>query len=649
MSRTSIALLLACALSAALVSQLEPRMVWVSYAFFAFVTAGLLDRRARAGKPVVGLSLSAAVFLAGAGGAAYGINPALWPLTLGTFFCAGGALLVAFRHHARTTFRFLTTRAAFYGVAATLLSVFVVAAVVSLNVLAARHPLQIDVTRAGVHSLSEETMSVLGSLRQRLRLHAFYRPDEAPARGRVWPVLRRYADASPLVAVELHDPDRDPALATRLGVRADGPRVVAEYGVHSAKVLPRGPDLSLIDARDPQRLVSFRELGEADVTTAILRATRVRPRVCFLGGHGERSLDDENAAGFSALRELLADQNLEGVSLSLGEPPAPTVAGEPAGPAPEGRGDGGALADGGVATNTGIVTKNYINSNSASSTFSPISDGGGSPSAPLGGSGSSGSSGSSGNSGSAPPAMMHSLAGCKAVIIAGARATLFAPEAAALRQYVQRGGGLVVLAEPGVAEGPLGALFAAAGLRLSEGTVSDPGGETRGAGIVAPREVREHAITHTLRLAPAAALYLDGARIVDAVSQSASVLLESAPQAFASPLPGSPFASGRDRQGPLPLAAAAPLGQGRLVVVGDSDLCGNRYLRFAGNQMFTVGVLRFAAGDEKPVVIKPQGWQHSRLTWTDTRRRLVRVLTQAVLPGLALFFAIYLWRTRRRL
>src|SRR4051812_15556892 len=114
MSRVAIALLLACALAAGLVSRFVPAMEWIAYAFLGFVTAALLDRRARAGKNVGGPSTIIAVLLAGAGAAAYGISEALLPLSFGTWFCAAAALLVGFRHRATGLFRFFKSRAAFY-------------------------------------------------------------------------------------------------------------------------------------------------------------------------------------------------------------------------------------------------------------------------------------------------------------------------------------------------------------------------------------------------------------------------------------------------------------------------------------------------------------------------------------------------------
>src|SRR4051812_24826926 len=119
MSKVAIALLLACALAAGLVARFVPAMEWVAYAFLGFATAAMLDRRARAGKNVGGLSTIVAVLLAGAGATAASISDALLPLSFGTWFCAAAALLVGFRHRATGLLRFFTTRAAFYGVLAT--------------------------------------------------------------------------------------------------------------------------------------------------------------------------------------------------------------------------------------------------------------------------------------------------------------------------------------------------------------------------------------------------------------------------------------------------------------------------------------------------------------------------------------------------
>jgi hypothetical protein len=562
-SRVALGLLAAAVVAAALVSRLVSFVEWVAYVFLALFTAAILERRARGGAPIGRMGPAVAVLLGGAGGAAYGIAEELAPFALGAAFAAGAALLVTLWHEARRLLAFFRSRAAFYGITALVLSASVVCAVVAVNVLAARSPVQIDMTQARVHSLSAQTLELLAAVPGEVTLHAFFRKDEGVARARLGPLLERYRAASPRLRVAFHDPDREPRLVADLGVREDGPRLVAVSPLGSARVLPSGRGVTVLDTRNPARMIHFREFTEADITNGIVRATRPRPRVCFLTGHGEAALGEEGPAGLAGLRRALEDHNLEPWPLSLA-------------------------------------------------------------------------------------AKAEVPAACRAVVLAGPKAPLFPGEVAALAAHLRRGGGLVLYVDPGVDPG-VGDLLGGAGLSLGAGTISDPRGEGLGPGMVAPARFGSHEATWPMAGAQGAPLYFDGARPVEAAAERGTVLLESAPESWAGPSPGEKFEPGRDRKGPLPLAAAGTTGSGRVAAVGDADVVSNRYLRFPGNRLFALGVLKWAAGEEKPIVLKPHGWRHGRLTWTEARRRIVRIVTQGILPGLALFIAIYLWRTRRRL
>jgi hypothetical protein len=564
MSRLAIGLLGAVAIAAVLVSRVVPWVAWVADAFLAFLTAAVLDRRARLGHPVGRMAVGVAVLLGGCAAAAYAVSDAFAPFALGAVFAAGAALLVAARHEGRKLFAFLGTRPAFYGVTALLLTLAVTSAVVAGNALVARSPAEIDMTRARVHSLAQESLLVLSEVRGDLSVHVFFRREEAAARHRLAPLLERYERASPRVRVLFHDPDLEPRLTAELHVHEQGARVIVVSERGMVRIVPSGRILSVRDPQDGRRLLQFREFTESDITNGILRATRPRPRLCFLTGHGERGLDDAGPSGYALLRRALEDNNFEIAPLSLGA------------------------------------------------------------------------------SAAVPDA-------CRAVVVAGITAAIFPGEALALRRHLEHGGGVLIFAEPGVDPG-LGELLGEAGIALGDGTVADPRGEGLGPAVVVPDHIGTHASVTAFAGTSGLALYLDGARPIEARGKEAAVLLESSPAAWAGPMPGEAFRSGRDRKGPVPLAVAGTTPhKGRVAVVGDADFASDRYLQFPGNRLLALALSRWVAAEDKLVAVKPHGWKHSRLTWTSARRRLVRVLTQAVLPGLAIFIAIYLWRTRRRL
>jgi hypothetical protein len=552
MTRMTLALLLFAALASGVLSRVAPVLEYATGAFLALAVAVMLERRARRGRTVVALSLSCAALCGGAGAALWGVSDAFAPFAMGAAMCAAAALLVALRYGGGRLFRALGTRAAFYGALALVVAVAAVAAAVALNVLAARHPVALDMTRARVHSLADETLTVLASLREPVDLHVFFRPDEEPARARVARLLRRYADASDRVRVSFHDPDESPAFTAQFGIRADGPRLVAVQGARAAKVSPRGAMLSMIDSREPSKIIHFKEFTESDLTTGILRATRARPRLCWVSGE-----PNEHAG----LRQALADQNL-----TLGTARRP-----------------------------------------------------------------------------------EDWKVCEALLISAHGATGAAAYASQIEGFVREGRGVWLMLGPGDDVAGFASLLAAAGIAARDHTIVETGGEGGSPLMIAATRFGSHAATTTLEGTRGLAVYFAGARPIDPVQPGAVVLASTSERAFATPAPaGATFAPGRDRRGPIPVAVAGALGKGRVVVVGDTDFVTDRMIRFPGNQVLAVGIAAFVSGDPRPVAVKPHRWEHGRLVWTDTRRRIVRIVTQAVMPGVAIFWAVYLWRTRRR-
>ena len=202
----------------------------------------------------------------------------------------------------------------------------ILAAILALmvNVLAIRHPLRVDITRARHFSLTPETRRLLARLPGEVRLTVFLGADHELAR-EVRQLLREYEHAAPRLRVEFVDPHRDLARSKELALQYD----------------VREPNVLVLEAGSRTRLLPAAELAEAGAAPGAGRRFRgeqvlsnalrnlAQPRkavVYFLTGHGERRLDDfDPYAGYSILARTLEKRHMEVKALAfsgLGAVPA---------------------------------------------------------------------------------------------------------------------------------------------------------------------------------------------------------------------------------------------------------------------------------------------------------------------------------------
>src|SRR4029453_9049121 len=127
----------------------------------------------------------------------------------------------------------------------------------------------IDVTREKVYTPSATAMAVVDELRTPVHITYFYRSDD-PIGQRARNILEVMGRRNPLLTVLTVDPDKQPELARREGVRLYNAAIVEAAG---RRVLIQGTD-------------------EAEIAIGIQRVLRTRSlTVCFLEGHGEFSMD----------------------------------------------------------------------------------------------------------------------------------------------------------------------------------------------------------------------------------------------------------------------------------------------------------------------------------------------------------------------
>ncbi len=192
-------------------------------------------------------------------------------------------------------------------------SVFVVAAIfILVNYLGYRHWMRGDWTKAKIYSLSSTTKKLVASLKTPVDVTVFM-SREARTYPQVNELLERYRRLSPaMIRIERLDPRRNLARAQAL---------VSEYNVRQNTIVFRsGPrkkyvtedqlgdvDFSGVPGQ-PGSLKNFK--GEQAFTSAIIAVTSEKsPKIYFMTGHGEKSIDDAGERGFSEIKDLLGKDN----------------------------------------------------------------------------------------------------------------------------------------------------------------------------------------------------------------------------------------------------------------------------------------------------------------------------------------------------
>lgn len=162
---------------------------------------------------------------------------------------------------------------------------FVLGIVVIVNILSAYYHWRADVTPEKLYTLSDQTLTLLGSLKEPVRVTGFYRQGtESGARD----LFKSYAYHSREFRYEFVDFDKNPARAQKYE-RLPYRTTVVEYGGKSEQI---------------------NEESEEALTNAIIKVTRGQSKkIYFLGGHGERAPRVIAEDGYSIVRDRLKAMN----------------------------------------------------------------------------------------------------------------------------------------------------------------------------------------------------------------------------------------------------------------------------------------------------------------------------------------------------
>ncbi|MBI3621612.1 MAG: GldG family protein [Nitrospirae bacterium] len=260
-----------------------------------------------------------------------------------------------------------------------------------------------------------------------------------------------------------------------------------------------------------------------------------------------------------------------------------------------------------------------------------------------------------------------------ALVIGGATKFMAPQEMEAVRGYLNKGGRLLVLADPLTATG-IEPLLADWGVTLDQDLVIETSISLFGAGlemVVARTYSKTHVVTREFSLNTAfpavRSLRFDAAK---ASTFSHENLVTTSDKSWGeTDLKNQQveFDRLRDLKGPLVLALAvqtAPPQQGqpppapaastpssaaRLVVFGDSDFATNGFFRLYGNGDLLLNVINWLGADEEAISIRPKEANASPLILSDEQEGIFFWVSVVVMPGAALLAGLVAWQWRRRL
>jgi ABC-type uncharacterized transport system involved in gliding motility auxiliary subunit len=473
-------------------------------------------------------------------------------LTFGLGACCLILFLVSYFHRLK---EFSARRSTRLGANSFLMVAMFVGILGIVNILAARHDKNWDLSETQSFTLAPQTHKVLRSLKQDVRVMVFAQ-DRSPGSNAYRDLLDSYRGATDRVTVEFVDPERRPDEARKHGITRLNTAVL-ESGTETVRITTP---------------------SEAELTSALIRVTRdTKKRILFLEGHGEHSLNDRERTGYETVKEALTKQGYDVGSLSL-------------------------LQESAVPDNTSVL------------------------------------------------------------VIGGPQRVVTADERERLKQFVAKGGRLLIMVDPEIKTG-LDELLQQWGVTLGPGVLVDMQDRLALGDLTAllVRTFTEHEITQDLN----SAVLMPSTRHLLFSDEAAKEwdfvpLARTSPRSWAeTELDGKviSFNTGKDVQGPLPLAGAltpkkAPAeGQPRpaVVVVGNSTFASNAYVNFPGNTDFFLHVIGWLAQERDLVSITPKEPAFRPFVPNPNQERILLYVQVLLLPTATFFYGLSVWRRRRRL
>lgn len=184
-----------------------------------------------------------------------------------------------------------------YGTGAFISVVSTLGIIIVLNYLLFRTDVRFDVTEGKFHTVSAQTVRVLKNVEGEIEIIGFFK-DTGVDREGFQDLAKEYSHRNDNIKVKLINPDKEPGIAKKYGVK--------EYG---SVVIGRGDKVVKLRLTDPIT-GGILNNSEEKITNAILKLTRESEKTLyFLTGHGQRDMGNSvDAEGFGLLRRTIIDE-----------------------------------------------------------------------------------------------------------------------------------------------------------------------------------------------------------------------------------------------------------------------------------------------------------------------------------------------------
>ena len=193
--------------------------------------------------------------------------------------------------------RHFSKRSSKLGTNTTLLTLGVIIILIIVNVLGYQHHKRFDLTTQKLFSLSDQTKKIVGGLKSDVTVVRFSKTPDPQFDD----LMTEYRDLNSRLRYQNVDPQEKPEVAKEYGATHIGD-VIVSSGSRKQTIAP-----------NPEAPVS-----ESDVTSAILKVTNDKVKnVCFVTGHGEKSLTDTAGTGYSQVDAGLKKEGYATDSVNL--------------------------------------------------------------------------------------------------------------------------------------------------------------------------------------------------------------------------------------------------------------------------------------------------------------------------------------------
>lgn len=192
--------------------------------------------------------------------------------------------------------RFFSRRSSQLGTNTTILSIAIIGILGVLNYLGYEHHKRFDLTSEKLYTLSDETHKVLAGLKEDVNVVRFAKDPDI----RLNDLLDEYKNLNPHFHYQTVDPQEKPEIAAEYGAKHVGDVIIAAG-----------------ERKEPIESTTG-DISEQDITGALLKLTTDKVKtVCFVTGHGEKSLTDTDPSGYSRADQFLKQEQFKTETVNL--------------------------------------------------------------------------------------------------------------------------------------------------------------------------------------------------------------------------------------------------------------------------------------------------------------------------------------------